>query len=157
MKQLDKYSNIDFTTANLVYDGTNYFVVLTCYIDKEVNNSNKENIYGIDMGVSTSITLSNGTKYDISVGESEHLKRLQAQLSRKKKGSNNRYKTIKKIRKEYNYISNRKNDISNKIVSKLLKEYNVIVLQNEQISKWRQDVFLVLKYNILCLEESNLS
>lgn len=109
------------------------------------------------MGVATSITLSNGIKYDISVGESERLKRLQAQLSRKKKGSNNRYKTIKKIRKEYNYISNRKNDISNKIVSKLLKEYNVIVLQNEQISKLRQDGFLVLKYNILCLEESNLS
>lgn len=93
------------------------------------------------MGVATSITLSNGTKYDISVGESEQLKRFQAQLSRKKKGSNNRYKTIKKIRKEYNYISNRKNDISNKIVSKLLKEYNVIVLQDEQISKWRQDGF----------------
>lgn len=168
MKQLDKYSNIDFTTANLVYDGTNYFVVLTCYIDKKENTKNN-NVCGIDMGVSTSITLSNGTKYDISVGESEHLKRLQAQLSRKKKCSNNRYKTIKKIRKEYNYISNRKNDISNKIVSKLLKEYNVIVLQNEQISKWRQDGFsgtkiqhsvlgrikykLIQSYNVIILDK----
>ena len=140
LKQLDKYSNIDFTTANLVYDGINYFVVLTCYIDKESKIKNN-NVCGIDMGVATSITLSNGTKYDISIGESERLKRLQAQLSRKKKGSNNRYKTIKKIRKEYNHISNVKNDISNKIVSKLLKEYNVIVLQDEQISKWRQDGF----------------
>lgn len=140
LKQLYKYSNIDFTTANLVYDGINYFVVLTCYIDKESKIKNN-NICGIDMGVATSITLSNGTKYDISIGESERLKRLQAQLSRKKKGSNNRYKTIKKIRKEYNHISNIKNDISNKIVSKLLKEYNVIVLQDEQISKWRQDGF----------------
>ena len=71
--------------------------------------------------------------------ESERLKRLQAQLSRKKKGSNNRYKTIKKIRKEYNHITNIKNDVSNKIVSKLLKEHGTIVLQDEQISKWRQD------------------
>lgn len=68
MKQLDKYSNIDFTTANLVYDGTNYFVILTCYIDKEKEkNIKNNNICGIDMGVATSITLSNGTKYDISV------------------------------------------------------------------------------------------
>ena len=36
----------NYLLANdLVYDGTNYFVVLTCYIDKEVNNYNKENIY----------------------------------------------------------------------------------------------------------------
>ena len=87
------------------------------------------------MGVATSITLSNDTKYDISIVESERLKRLQAQLSRKKKGSNNRYKTIKKIRKEYNHIINIKNDVSNKIVSKILKEHGTIVLQDEQISK----------------------
>lgn len=138
LKQLDKYTNIDFTTANLIYNGINYFIVLTCYIDKEKNIKNN-NVCGIDMGVATSITLSNGTKYDIYIVESERLKRLQAQLSRKKKGSNNRYKTIKKIRKEYNHITNIKNDVSNKIVSKILKEHGTIVLQDEQISKWRQD------------------
>ena len=37
------------------------------------------------MGVSTSLTLSDGTKYDISIGESEKLKRLQVKLSKQKK------------------------------------------------------------------------
>ena len=96
-------------------------------------------IVGIDMGVSTSLTLSDSTKYDISIGESEKLKRLQVKLSRQKKGSNNRYKTIKRIRKEYIHINNKKNDISNKIVSNILNNYKNIVIQDEQINEWRQD------------------
>ena len=141
IEQLSKYkNNIDYTTANLLYDGINYYIALTCFIDKEnIERQYKNNIVGIDMGVSTSLTLSDGTKYDISVGESDHLKKLQAKLVSKQKGSNNRYKLIKKIRKEHIHINNKKNDISNKIVSNILRNYKTIVLQDEQISEWRQD------------------
>jgi len=139
LKQLTKYNNnIDYTTANLLYDGINYYIALTCFIDKEEKTYNND-IVGIDMGVSTSLTLSDGTKYDISIGESEKLKRLQVKLSRQKKGSNNRYKTIKKIRKEYIHINNKKNDISNKIASKIVNTYKNIVIQDEQIGKWKDD------------------
>ena len=138
LKQLNKYENIDYTTANLLYDGINYYIALTCFIDKEEKTYDND-IVGIDMGVSTTLTLSDGTKYDISIGESEKLKRLQTKLSKQKKGSNNRYKTIKKIRKEYIHINNKKNDISNKIISKILSNYKNIVIQDEQLSKWKQD------------------
>jgi len=140
LKQLDKYNNIDYANAKLIYDGIDYYISLTCYIDKDnIDKIYKNDIVGIDMGVSTSLTLSNGTKYDISIGESEKLKRLQVKLSRQIKGSNNRYKTIKKIRKEYIHINNKKNDISNKIVHSILSNNKTIVIQDEQISKWRQD------------------
>ena len=43
------------------------------------------------------------------------------------KGSNNRYKTIKKIQREYQKITNKKQDKANKIVSKL-KRYETIVI-----------------------------
>ena len=138
LKQLNKYENIDYTTANLLYDGINYYIALTCFIDKEEKTYDND-IVGIDMGVSTTLTLSDGTKYDISIGESEKLKRLQTKLSKQKKGSNNRYKTIKKIRKEYIHINNKKNDMSNKIISKILNNYKNIVIQDEQLSKWKQD------------------
>lgn len=139
LKQLKKYDNIDYTTANLLYDGIDYYIALTCFIDKDENINYNNDIIGIDMGVSNTLTLSNGDKYDISIGESEKLKRLQVKLSRQKKGSNNRYKTIKRIRKEYIHINNKRNDISNKIISKILKEHRIIVIQDEQIYKWRQD------------------
>ena len=37
---MDKYTNIDFTTANILYDGYDYYISLTCFIDKE--NTKKE-------------------------------------------------------------------------------------------------------------------
>ena len=138
LRQLKQYSNIDYTTANILYDGINYFISLTCFIDKEVKTKHN-NIVGINMGVSTALTLSNGEKYNISIEESERLKKLQAKLARQIKGSNNRYKTIKKIRKEYNHISNIKNDIANKLVHCLLDNYDTIVIQDEQIAKWKED------------------
>ena len=55
--------------------------------------------------MSNTLTLSNGEKYNISIEESERLKKLQVKLARQIKGSNNRYKTIKKLRKEYNHIN----------------------------------------------------
>ena len=140
LKQLSKYDNIDYTTANLIYDGINYYIALTCFIDKDnIDKQYKNDIVGIDMGVSTTLTLSNGTKYDISIGESDRLKKLQTQLVSKQKGSNNRYKIIKKIRKEYIHINNKKNDISNKIVHSILNDNNIIVIQDEQLSEWKQD------------------
>ena len=140
IEQLTKYKNIDYTTANLLYDGINYYIALTCFIDKDnTEKQYKNDIVGIDMGVSTSLTLSDGIKYDISIEESDRLKKLQAKLVSKQKGSNNRYKLIKKIRKEYIHISNKKNDISNKIVHSILNDNKIIVIQDEQISEWRQD------------------
>ena len=140
IEQLSKYNNIDYTTANLLYDGINYYIALTCFIDKETTGKQyKNNIIGIDMGVSTSLTLSDCTKYDISIEESDRLKKLQTKLVSKQKGSNNRYKLIKKIRKEYIHINNKKNDISNKIVHSILNDNKIIVIQDEQLSEWRQD------------------
>ena len=140
IEQLKKYKNIDYTTANLLYDGINYYIALTCFIDKDnTEKQYKNNIVGIDMGVSTSLTLSDGTKYDISIGESDRLKKLQTKLVSKQKGSNNRYKLIRKIRKEHIHINNKKNDISNKIVHLILNDNKTIVIQDEQISEWRQD------------------
>ena len=138
LDQLTKYDNIDYANVKLIYDGIDYYIALICFIDKQ-EKTYTNNIVGIDMGVSTSMTLSDGTKYDISIGESEKLKRLQVKLSRQKKGSNNIYKTIKKIRKEHIHINNKKNDISNKIVSNILNNYKNIVIQDEQISEWKQD------------------
>ena len=140
LRQLRQYDNIDYTTANLLYDGHNYFIALTCFIGKEnTEKTYKNNIVGIDMGVSTILTLSDGTKYDISIGESERIKKMQTRLVSKKKGSNNRYKLIKKIRKEYIHTNNKKNDISNKIVHSILNDNKIIVIQDEQINEWKQD------------------
>ena len=141
LKQLSKYENIDYTISHLLYDGVDYYVLLTCFTDKEeksLKKSSKDEIIGVDMGCSTTITLSNGLKVNISVEESDRLKRLQRILGRKTKRSNNWYKVHRKIRKEYNRMNNKKEDVSNKIVSELLK-YKTVVIQDELLSQWHQN------------------
>ena len=100
LDQLSKYNNIDYANAKLLYDGIDYYIALTCFIYKETTEKQYNNsIVGIDMGVSTSLTLSDGTKYDISVGESEKLKRLQAKLSKQIKGSTTDIRLLRKSEK----------------------------------------------------------
>lgn len=130
--------NVDeLTNANLVKKPDGYYLKVTCFINKEnfksIETNGKE--IGLDFGIKTNITTSEGEKLNVSVGESERLKRLQRKISRQVKGSNNRHKTIGLIQREYQKLLNRKQDKANKIVHKL-KAYETIVIQDEQIANW---------------------
>jgi putative transposase len=71
------------------------------------------------MGIKNNLTLSNGLIFNASVQETDRLKKLQRQLEKKKKGSKNRNKQIKKIKVEYQKIANQKNELANKILNHL--------------------------------------
>lgn len=132
----------ELANANLVKKPDGYYLKVTAFINKEYYNFIKTNgkEIGLDFGIKTNITTSEGEKLDASVEESDRLKRLQREMSRRAKGSNNRYKTIKLIQREYLKISNKKKDKANKIVSKL-KKYDRIYMQDEQISRWHKGLF----------------
>lgn len=132
----------ELANANLVKKSDGYYLKVTCFINKENYNFIKTNgkEIGLDFGIKTSITTSEGEKLDVQVEESERLKKLQRELFRRAKGSNNRHKTIKLIQREYQKLSNRKQDKANKIVSKL-KKYDRIYMQDEQISGWHKGLF----------------
>lgn len=95
------------------------------------------NIIGIDFGCETSFTFSNGEKIDFQIQESDRLKRFQRKLTKQQKGSKNWIKTKSKLRKEYQKQTNRKNDLTNKIVAKITK-HKTIVIQDEQLSNWQK-------------------
>lgn len=137
MQNVDELAN-----ANLIKKPDGYYLKVTCFINKknfkEIPKNGKE--IGLDFGIKTNITTSEGEKLDVTVRESDRLKRLQKQMSRRVKGSNNRYKTVKLIQREYQKLSNRKQDKANKLVHKL-KAYDCIVMQDEQISNWHKDGF----------------
>ena len=115
---------------------------MTAFINKEnfKEKLKNEKEIGLDFGIKSNITTSEGEKIDMSVEESDRLKRLQREMFRRTKGSNNRRKTIKLIQREYQKLSNKKKDKANKIVSKL-KAYSCIVMQDEQIASWHKGRF----------------
>jgi putative transposase len=132
----------EFANANLVKKPDGYYLKVTCYINKENYKESPKNgkEIGLDFGIKTSITTSEGEKLDVSVEEGDRLKRLQRELERRAKGSNNRHKTVRLIQREYQKLSNRKEDKANKIVSKL-KAYSCICMQDEQIHSWHKGLF----------------
>lgn len=96
--------NVDeLANANLVRKPDGYYLKVTCYINRENFKEQEKNgkEIGLDFGIKTSITTSEGEKLDVHVEESDRLKKLQRELERRAKGSNNRRKTVKLIQREY--------------------------------------------------------
>ena len=139
----NQLQNVDeLANANLIKKPDGYYLKVTAFINKENFNEKQKNgkEIGLDFGIKSNITTSEGEKIDVSIGESGRLKKLQRQLSRRVKGSNNRHKTINLIQREYLKLSNKKIDKANKIVHKL-KAYSCIVIQDEQIANWHKGQF----------------
>ena len=147
----------ELANANLIKKPDGYYLKVTAYINKEnykqIETNGKE--IGLDFGIKTNITTSEGEKLDVSVEESDRLKKLQRKQFRQVKGSNNRYKTIKKIQREFQKLSNKKQDKANKIVSKL-KRYETIVIQDEQISNWHRTYGRTVQHSCMGLIKSKL-
>jgi len=136
---LDQFinDNYEYANAKLLNTPKGYYVAVTTYKKKEnVSKTFKPEI-GIDMGCETSITISDGRKINASVQETERLRRLQREMFKREKGSKNRAKTIHKIRREYQNITNQKNDMANKIVHNLL-EHEKVYMQDENLKGWHR-------------------
>jgi transposase len=98
----------------------------------------KEHSVGLDFGIKDNITDSDGNKYNFITPESEQLKFLQRQLKKKQKGSKRYWNLRRQIQREYESISNKRNDDANQFVAKLRKENDMIYFQDECLSQWRR-------------------
>ena len=139
-KQFYNNPDIEIASAKLLNTPKGYYLAISTFTSKDKlpkNNFNGKTI-ALDLGCSTSITYSDGRKQSILIEESEHMKRLQQKLARQKKGSNNRNRTRKLLQRQYQKLTNKKNDAANKVVAEL-KLYNAVVFQDEQLVKWQED------------------
>ncbi len=83
------------------------------------------------------------------IEESERIKKCQRLIARRKKGSNNRYKAVKLLRKAYQRLTSRKRDTANKIVHELL-EHEHVYMQDENLSGWHKGLFgRVVQHSVL--------
>ena len=121
---------------------TGYYLHVTVYtIPTDYSHVPKGSVVGLDMGIKTMLTTSDGVEYDCKIYHTSRLKKLQRKLSRQVKGSNNYSKTLNSIKVEYEKIANKKNDYANKVVHELLNNYETIVLQDENIKGWHSGLF----------------
>ena len=150
--------NIEIANAKILNKPDGYYIAITTY--QNINDLPEKKYIGeeigIDFGIKNNITLSNGETFSCSIGESERLKRLQRKLARQQKGSNNRYKTRRLIRKEYQKIDNKKRDFANKLVHYLLL-YKNVYMQDENLKGWHSGWFgKQIQHSIMGLVKSKL-
>ena len=133
----------EYANAKLVKRPSGIYLMLTCYIPKHESNTESETKpdLGIDFGIKTAITTSDGEKYDISVREPERLKGLQRKLARQKKGSRGWYDTKRLIQREYERLANRRRAKANQIYHDIVTGRKLVVMQDENISGWHKGLF----------------
>lgn len=98
---------------------------------KQIQQS--QNIVGIDLGIKDFITTSEGETFEnkhFKKSVSGRLKKLQRQLSRKQKGSNNRNKTRLKLAKLNKRINDSKLNYLHEVTNTLINENQVICIED---------------------------
>ena len=67
----------ELANANLVKKANGYYLKITAFINKENFKEKEKNgkEISLDFGIKTNLTISEGEKIDVSVGESDRLKK----------------------------------------------------------------------------------
>ena len=133
----------EYANAKLVKRPSGIYLMLTCYVpvnEKKTETGIKPDI-GLDFGIKTTITTSDGEKYDIQVREQGRLKGLQKKLARQKKGSRGWYATRHLIRREYEKLANRRRAKANQVYHDITVGRKLIVMQDENIKGWHKGLF----------------
>ena len=144
IKQIPK--DVEFANATLIHKNGNFYLNLTCFVQKQVKRHPQKEV-GIDFGIESTITLSTGEKFKVNIPENKRSKKLRQKLSRKlgsKKGekkSKSYLKNLKLLNNSISKTNNQKKDAKNKIVSKIVNTYEVVCVQDESIKQWKDTKF----------------
>ena len=139
LNQLKKFENYEIANGKFIKKASGFYIKVSICIEKK-NSILKKNYkeVGLDFGIKDNIVTSDGEKFNCNVQESEQLKFLQKQLHRKQKGSKRYYKLLKQIKCEYEHLSNKKADKTNKLIHYLTNKYDIIYFQDENLSEWKK-------------------
>ena len=112
-----------------------YFISILVKLNDDNPNKvpiDENQAVGIDLGIKTFATLSDCVEIQNPKNlkkSMKRLKRLQRDVSRKQKESNNRKKSVKLLAVQHEKVSNRRNDFLHKTTKFLIDNYNTICLE----------------------------
>lgn len=134
-RRLQKYKkNIRSATLSKTKSGNFFLSILVDMEDNELNKFKHTNEQvGIDLGVKDFVITSDGVVFEnkhFYKKEEKQIKKLQRQLSKKVKGSNNRTKAKIRIAKLFERITNKKDAYIHYVANELLSHYDTIFMED---------------------------
>ena len=129
-------------TCTIKKDIDQWYVTFSCEIDKPIIPVDIKTESGIDVGLKSLLTLSNGQQIEPPKFLRESEKKLtqeQKRLSRKKKRSHNRNKQRIVVAKVHRKIRNQRKDFAHKTSRMLVDKYDHIVFEDLQIQNMVQN------------------
>ena len=136
LEQID-LDEVEFANAKLIKKPSGFYIHLTVYTKKQPHPETSKEVLGLDMGIKDQLTFSNRVKVNFYLEESEQLKGLMRKLSRQSKGSNRYKQTLNRIKRIYEHLNNKKNDVVNKL-NNILKQNYIICFQDELLNSWKR-------------------
>jgi putative transposase len=136
----------EVANANLIKKASGIYLKVSVCLPRQGREKTNRTV-GLDFGIKTAITTSDGEKFDCNVQESDYLKFLSRKLNKKivkakrdrRDYRSKRYcKLLNQLQKEYEHLSNKKADNANKLVAYLFKEYDIVYFQDEQLAGWKR-------------------
>jgi putative transposase len=129
-------SGVTVLSATVSEQAGHWYVSVQVEEDQEVPN-NSGPVVGIDLGVKSLATLSDGTL----IPNPRHLKRrlkklkrLQRVVSRRTKGGQNRKKAVRKLAKLHRQIKNQRRNMLHQVTTRLAKTKSVLVIEDLNVS-----------------------
>ena len=127
------HDNIKQATLSKLPCGEYYISIL---VDGDLTHKglqDTDKVVGIDLGIKDFVITSDGEVFEnlhFKKSKSNKIKRLQRQLSRKVKGSNNRNKARIRLSKEYKKINDKKQYYLHQVSNTLINENQVICMED---------------------------
>ena len=127
-------------TATIIKENNDWFISITSEYETNVYEIvvDNSNAVGIDVGIAVWATLSDGTTIKTPLfleNNLNKLKLLNKKISRQKRGSNERVKTIAKLQKLHKKIANSRKDFLHKQSTIIANKYSACYIEDLKLQK----------------------
>ena len=124
-------------SATISEEAGRWFVSIQVEEEADTPAPSATSAIGVDLGIKTLATLSDGTQFSNPRAlkqAQKRLCRLERQKSRRKLGSKNRKKTCRKLAKQHARVARIRKDAAHKLTSSLVKNHAFIALEDLHVS-----------------------
>lgn len=129
--------NAKVLSATVSEEAGHWFVSVQVEEEQDLPERTAPTAIGVDLGIKTLATLSDGTTFENPRAlkhAQKRLRRLERQKSRRKKGSQNRKKTCRKLAKQHARVAHIRRDATHTLTTYLVKHHALIAIEDLHVA-----------------------